>query len=129
RLRIALRYEKKLVHLEQPLQRAPDSKTATLEAVDAYYELVNAQQEVACLMLAIKAFHACKQEDSQSMSSYLLKMKGHLDTLECLGYPMPQELGHGKTIAELHAMLKLTKKGLPKKAATPAILATRGGKI
>nr|GEW69423.1 zinc finger, CCHC-type [Tanacetum cinerariifolium] len=61
---------------------------------------------------------------------YLLKMKSYLDTLECLGYAMPNELGvslilnslnkdydqfvqnynmHsiGKTIAELHAMLKL----------------------
>ncbi|GJS26606.1 hypothetical protein Tco_0487226, partial [Tanacetum coccineum] len=160
-LRIALRYEKKLVHLEQPLQPAPDSKTATLEAVNAYYELVNAEQEVVCLMLAkeqakhklferVKALHAYKQEDGQSVSFYLLKMKGYLDTLECLGYPMPQELGvslilnslskdyeqfvqnynmhsMGKTIAELHAMLKLTEKGLPKKAATPVVLAIRGG--
>nr|GFC93067.1 zinc finger, CCHC-type [Tanacetum cinerariifolium] len=35
----------------------------------------------------------------------------------------------GKTIAELHAMLKLTKKGLPKKAATHVVLSIRGGKI
>ncbi|GKG08389.1 hypothetical protein Tco_0334221, partial [Tanacetum coccineum] len=33
------------------------------------------------------------------------------------------------TIAELRAMLKLHEKGIPKKAATPAILAIRGGKI
>ncbi|GJT24476.1 hypothetical protein Tco_0894413, partial [Tanacetum coccineum] len=51
-LRIALRYEKKLLHLEQPLQPALDPATAILEVVDAYYDMVNAQQEVACLMLA-----------------------------------------------------------------------------
>ncbi|GJT32878.1 hypothetical protein Tco_0923297 [Tanacetum coccineum] len=46
------RFEKKLVHLEQPLQPALDPATTTQEAIDAYYELVSAQQEVACLMLA-----------------------------------------------------------------------------
>ncbi|GJR17948.1 hypothetical protein Tco_0966475 [Tanacetum coccineum] len=41
----------------------------------------------------VKAFHACKQEEGQSVSSYLLKMKSYLDTLECLGYAMPNKLG------------------------------------
>ncbi|GJV74691.1 retrotransposon protein, putative, ty1-copia subclass [Tanacetum coccineum] len=100
----------------------------------------------------VKAFHACKQEEGQSVSSYLLKMKSYLDTLERLGYAMPNELGvslilnslnkdydqfvqnynmhsMGKTIAELHAMLKLHEKGIPKKAETPAVLAIREGKI
>ncbi|GJU20126.1 zinc finger, CCHC-type containing protein [Tanacetum coccineum] len=76
-------------------------------------------------------------------------MKGYLDTLESLGYLMPQELGvslilkylskdyeqfiqnynmHsiGKTMVELHAMLKLTGKGVPKKVATPIVLAIKG---
>ncbi|GKE05140.1 hypothetical protein Tco_1397158 [Tanacetum coccineum] len=35
----------------------------------------------------------------------------------------------GKTFAELHAMIKLHEKGIPKKVATPAVLAIRGGKI
>ncbi|GJQ98622.1 retrotransposon protein, putative, ty1-copia subclass [Tanacetum coccineum] len=86
------------------------------------------------LFETVKALHACKQEEDQSVSSYLLKMKSYLDTLERLGYAMPNELGvslilnslnknydqfvrnynmHsiGKTIAELHAMLKLHEKG------------------
>ncbi|GJR36374.1 hypothetical protein Tco_1212058 [Tanacetum coccineum] len=69
-------------------------------------------------------------------------MKGYLDTLERLGYPMPNELGvslilnslnkdydqfvqnynmhsMGKTIVELHAILKLHEKGIPKKAEPP----------
>ncbi|GKC12066.1 hypothetical protein Tco_1008848 [Tanacetum coccineum] len=86
------------------------------------------------LFETVKAFYACKQEEGQSVSSYLLKMKSYLDTLECLGYTMPKELGvslilnslnkdydqfvqnynmhsMGKTLAELHAMLKLHEKG------------------
>ncbi|GJX22475.1 hypothetical protein Tco_0226920 [Tanacetum coccineum] len=92
----------------------------------------------------VKAFHACKQEDGQSVSSYLLKMKSYLDTLEHLGYEMPKELGvslifnslnkdndqfiqnynmlsMGKMLAELHAMLKLHEKGIPKKAESYTI--------
>ncbi|GKE04713.1 hypothetical protein Tco_1396731, partial [Tanacetum coccineum] len=109
---------------------APDPKTADLDTIDKYYESVNLEQEVTCLMLSsmspdlqrtlekynafdmmkelkimfeeqakqelfetVKAFHACKQEDGQSISSYLLKMKSYLDTLEPLGYTMPKELG------------------------------------
>nr|GEX71405.1 zinc finger, CCHC-type [Tanacetum cinerariifolium] len=104
------------------------------------------------LLERLKAFHACKLEEGQSVSSYLLKMKGFLDNLECLGYPMPQDLGvslmlnslskdyeqfvqiynmHSmeKTIDELHVMLKLAEKGIPKKAATPTFLAIIRGKI
>ncbi|GJY99841.1 hypothetical protein Tco_0517271 [Tanacetum coccineum] len=118
-----MRYEKKLVHLEQPLSPAPELETGDLETINAYYELVNAQQEI----------------------------KGNLDSLERLGYPMPQELcvshilnslfkdyekfvqnynmhSMRKTIAELHAMLRLTEKWLPKKAATPVVLSIRGAK-
>ncbi|GJT98193.1 putative retrotransposon protein [Tanacetum coccineum] len=79
-------------------------------------------------------------------------MKSYLDTLERLGYAMSNKLGvslilnslnkdydqfvqnynmhsMGKTIDELHAMLKLHEKGIPKKAETPAVLAIREGKI
>ncbi|GJW41873.1 hypothetical protein Tco_0070672 [Tanacetum coccineum] len=68
------------------------------------------------LFKTVKAFHAYKQEDGQSVSSYLLKMKSYLDILERLGYHMPNELD-------------LTEKGLPKKAKNPIVLASRGGKI
>ncbi|GKC16328.1 hypothetical protein Tco_1013110, partial [Tanacetum coccineum] len=175
------RYEKKIKFVEQPTGPAPDLETADLDTIDMYYETVNLEQEVACLMLSsmspdlqrtlkkynaydmlkelktmfkeqakhelfetVKAFHACKQEQGQSVSSYLLKMKRCLDTLERLGYAMPNELGvhfilnsinkdydlfiqnyimhsMGKTIAKLHAILKLHEKGIPKKAETPAV--------
>nr|GEY13222.1 hypothetical protein [Tanacetum cinerariifolium] len=71
----------------------------------------------------VKAFHACKQEDGQSVSSYLLKKKSYLDTLERLGYAMPNEL------AELYSMLKLHEKCIPKNAKTLVVLAIQEGKI
>ncbi|GJY06182.1 hypothetical protein Tco_0373236 [Tanacetum coccineum] len=91
-LRIILRSKGKLAHLEQPLIPLP-CPVASQAARDAYNTLYDAHNEVACLMLGIKAFYACKQEEGQSVSSYLLKMKSYLDTLECLGYAMPNELG------------------------------------
>ncbi|GJU34288.1 zinc finger, CCHC-type containing protein [Tanacetum coccineum] len=125
----------------------------TLEKYNAYdmlKELKTMFEEQAKqeLFETVKAFHDCKQEEGQSLSSYILKMKSYLDTLECLGYDMPNELGVSlilnsptndydqfiqnynmhdirKTIAELHAMLKLHDKGIPKKAKTPAMLAIR----
>ncbi|GJU68951.1 retrotransposon protein, putative, ty1-copia subclass [Tanacetum coccineum] len=123
-------------------------------AFDVMKELKTMFEEQAKqeLFETVKAFHACKQEDGQSVSSYLLKMKSYLDTLECLGYAMPKELGVslilnslnkdynqfvqnysmysiGKRLAELHAMLKLHEKGITKKTETPAVLAIHEGKI
>ncbi|GKC52349.1 zinc finger, CCHC-type containing protein [Tanacetum coccineum] len=157
-LRIVLGNEQKLHHLEEVLPEAPPA-TATAAVRNAYTRRVTEQQEVACLMLqqakqelfeTIKAFHACKKEDGQSVSTYVLKMKAYLDQMERLGYPMPLVLGvnmiltslskdydqfvqnynmhgMGKTILELHAMLKLAEKGIPKK--THAVLAIRQGQI
>ncbi|GJZ48856.1 retrotransposon protein, putative, ty1-copia subclass [Tanacetum coccineum] len=129
----------------------------TLEKYNAYdmlKELKTMFEEQAKqeLFETVKAFHACKQEEGQSVSSYLLKMKSYLDTLERLGYVMPNELGvslilnslnkdydqfvqnynmhsMGKTIAELHAILKLYEKGILRKAETLAVLAIQEVKI
>ncbi|GKB78348.1 zinc finger, CCHC-type containing protein [Tanacetum coccineum] len=138
-LRIVLRYKKKIKFVEQPTRPALDPKTADPNTIDKYYETVNLEQEVACLILSkqakqelfeiVKAFHACKQEEGQLVSSYLLKMKSYLDILERLGYAMPNELDVRKTIAELHDMLKLHEKSIPKKVETPVVLAIREGKI
>ncbi|GJX12520.1 zinc finger, CCHC-type containing protein [Tanacetum coccineum] len=140
-----IRYEKKIKFVKQPIGPAPDPETANSNTIDKYYEFINLEQEVACLMLSsmspdlqrildkynafemmnelktmfeeqakqklfeiVKAFHACKQEDGQS------------------NYNMHSI---GKTLAELHAMLKLHEKGIPKKAETPAMLDVREGKI
>ncbi|GJY20445.1 hypothetical protein Tco_0393011 [Tanacetum coccineum] len=126
----------KFVNLEQEVSclmlssMSPDLQR-TLEKYNAYDMLKElktmfedqAKQE---LFETFKAFHACKQEEDQSISSYLLNMNSYLDTLERLGYAMPNELGvslilnslnkdydqfvqnynmhsMGKTIVELHA--------------------------
>ncbi|GJZ06113.1 zinc finger, CCHC-type containing protein [Tanacetum coccineum] len=152
----------KSVNIEQEVaclmmsSMSPDLQR-TLEKYNAYdmtKELKTMFEEQAKqeLFETVKAFHACKQEEGQSVSFYLLKMKSYLDTLECLGYAMPKELGvshilnslnkdydqfiqnynmhsMGKTLAELHAMLKLHEKGIPKKAKTLTVLAIREGRI
>nr|GEV37259.1 retrotransposon protein, putative, Ty1-copia subclass [Tanacetum cinerariifolium] len=99
-MRIVLRNEQKLHHLEEALPEAPPA-TLIVVVRNAYTSRVTEQQEVACLMLqaeqelfeTIKAFHACKQEERQSVSTYVLKMKAYLDQMERLGYPMPLVLG------------------------------------
>ncbi|GJZ53879.1 retrotransposon protein, putative, ty1-copia subclass [Tanacetum coccineum] len=98
-LRIVLGNEKKLHHLEEALPEAPPA-TTTVVVRNAYTHRVVEQQKVAYLMLAekklfeiVKAFHACKQKEGQSFSTYVLKMKAYLDQMERLGYPMPLVLG------------------------------------
>ncbi|GJR71749.1 retrotransposon protein, putative, ty1-copia subclass [Tanacetum coccineum] len=145
-LRIVLINDQKLHHLEEALPEAPPA-TATIVVRNAYACRVSEQQEVSCLMLA---FHACKQGEGQSFSTYVLKMKAYLDQIDHLGYRMPLVLGvnviltslskdydqfvqnynkhcMGKTIPKLHAMLKLAEKGIPKKALV--ILVVRQGQI
>nr|GEU54041.1 zinc finger, CCHC-type [Tanacetum cinerariifolium] len=98
------------------------------------------QQAEHELLQTTRDFHSCKQEEGQSVSSYVLKMKGNIDNLERLGHPVTLRLGvslifiglrkefdgfmqnynmHslGKTINELHAMLKLHEQTLPKNNA------------
>nr|GEW12574.1 putative reverse transcriptase domain-containing protein [Tanacetum cinerariifolium] len=113
-LRIVLRYEKKTEFVEQPIGLSPGPENVDPDIIDKYYESVNREQEHVL----------CYQEDGQSVSSYLLKMKSNLDTLKRLGYAMLKELS---TLVALHAMLKLHDKGIPKKAKTPAVLAIREG--
>nr|GFC31371.1 zinc finger, CCHC-type [Tanacetum cinerariifolium] len=92
-----------------------------------------------------------RQEEGQSVSSYVLKMKSYIDNIERLGHPVTLGLGvsliliglrkeydgnvqnynmhsMGKTVNELHAMLKLHEQTLPKSNA-PALNAIRAGKV
>ncbi|GJY33863.1 zinc finger, CCHC-type containing protein, partial [Tanacetum coccineum] len=79
-----------------------------------------AQQAEQELLHITRDFYSCKQEEGQSVSSYVLKMKSYIDNLERLGTPL------GKTVNELHAMLKLHEQTLPKNNA-PALHAIRAG--
>nr|GFC13166.1 zinc finger, CCHC-type [Tanacetum cinerariifolium] len=101
-----------------------------------------AQQAEQELLQTTKDFHSCRQEQGQSVSSYVLKIKGYIDNLERLGHPVTLGLGvsliliglrkeydgfvqnynmhsMGKTVNELHAMLKLHEQtlNLPKSNA------------
>ncbi|GKC56420.1 zinc finger, CCHC-type containing protein [Tanacetum coccineum] len=111
-----------------------------------------AQQAEHELLQTTRDFHSYNQEEGQSISLYVLKMKGYIDNLECLGHPVTLGLAvsliliglrkefngfvqnynmHslGKTVNELHAMLKLHEQTLtlPKNNA-PALHAIRAGK-
>nr|GEZ55736.1 hypothetical protein [Tanacetum cinerariifolium] len=131
----------------------------------------------------MREFHSCKQEEGQSISSYVLKMKSYIANIECLEHPVMTGLGEegqsissyvlkmksyianierlehpvttglgvslilislrkdfdgfvqnynmhnmGKTINELHAMLKLHEQTKPKNNA-PALHTIRAGKV
>ncbi|GJS92135.1 zinc finger, CCHC-type containing protein [Tanacetum coccineum] len=159
-LRIVLSIEDKLNYLEQPLPPAPvapaeiQRNLENLHANDMLKELKTmfAQQAEQDLLQTMRDFHSCKQEEGQSVSSYVLKMKGYIDNLEHLGHPVTLGLAvsliviglrkefngfvqnynmHslGKTVNELHAMLKLHEQtlNLPKNNA-PALHAIRASK-
>nr|GFB24751.1 zinc finger, CCHC-type [Tanacetum cinerariifolium] len=110
-----------------------------------------AQQAEQELLQTTRDFHSCRQEEGRSVSSYVLKMKGYIDNLERLGHPMTLGLGvslilfsllkeydgfvqnynmHnvGKTLNELHAMLKLHEQTLPKSKA-PVLNAIRAAEL
>ncbi|GJX17275.1 retrotransposon protein, putative, ty1-copia subclass [Tanacetum coccineum] len=158
-LKLALRVEKKLYVIAQPIPHALIIGS-TNEAFEKWNKIYDFHNEVACLMLRtgverfdlIQTFHACKQEEEKFVSSYVLKMKGYVEQLERLGYVLPQEISvglilngitsdfvgfvrnynmhnMGKTVGELHTLLIEYEKGLPKKAATPQVLVIQGGRI
>ncbi|GJR52903.1 hypothetical protein Tco_1403424 [Tanacetum coccineum] len=145
----SLRYEKKLVHLEQPVPPPLEPETADHEAIAAYYDLVNAQQEVACLMLANMSLGLQKTLESYNAYDMLQelklcsKSKQNRNFLKQLKHSM---LENGrmnyeqfiqnynmhsieKIIVGLHDMLKLTKKCKLKEAATHVVLVIRVCKI
>ncbi|GKA72461.1 zinc finger, CCHC-type containing protein [Tanacetum coccineum] len=122
------------------------------EALVAHAAWVKGKKEVVELLQTVREFYTCKQEEGQSVSSHVLKMKGYIDNLEQLGKPVDQNLavslilvslnkdfasfvqnfnmhGMGKTVNELHAMLKLHEEMLPKKDANPALHAIRAGRV
>nr|GEV01420.1 retrotransposon protein, putative, Ty1-copia subclass [Tanacetum cinerariifolium] len=136
-----------LMTMEPEIQR----NLKTLHAHEMLLELKTlfAQQAEQELLQTTRVFHPCKQEERQSVSSYVLEMKGYIDNLERLGHPVTLGLGvsliliglrkefdgfvqnynmHslGKTINELHAMLKLHEQTLPKTNA-PTLHADRAG--
>ncbi|GJV45358.1 retrotransposon protein, putative, ty1-copia subclass [Tanacetum coccineum] len=155
-LRLVLSTKDKENYLEHLIPDAPvalPGQQVPLEALAAHvaWELKamfskQAEQE---LLQTVREFHTCKQEEGQS---HVLKMKGYIDNLERPGQPVGQNLavslilvslnkdfdsfvqnynmhGMGKTVNELHVMLKLHEETLPKKDANPALHAIRAGRV
>ncbi|GKC50473.1 zinc finger, CCHC-type containing protein [Tanacetum coccineum] len=161
-LRLVLSTEDKEKYLEQLIPAAPVAaalldQPIPPQALATYNEWVKNQKKMEDyqaeqeLLQTVRDFHTCKQEEGQSVSSYVLKMKSYIDQLERLGHPVTLNLGvslilvglskeydsfvqnynmhiMGKTVNELHAMLKLHEETLPKKVAAPALHAIRAGK-
>ncbi|GJR13108.1 zinc finger, CCHC-type containing protein [Tanacetum coccineum] len=146
-LRLILSTEDKENYLEHPIPVAPVAQPGQQVPPEAL--AAHAAWE---LLQTVREFHTCKQEEVQSVSSYVLKMKGYIDNLERLGQPVGQNLavslilvslnkdfasfvqnfnmhGMGKTVNELHAMLKLHEETLPKRDANPALHAIRARRV
>nr|GEU70910.1 hypothetical protein [Tanacetum cinerariifolium] len=115
-----IRYEKNIKFVEQPIGPALDPETADPGTINKYYESVNLEQKVTCLMLSSYAM-----PKELGVSLILNSLNKDYDPF-FQNYNMHSM---GKTLAELHDMLKLHEKGIPKKVETPAVLAIREGKI
>ncbi|GJR10153.1 hypothetical protein Tco_0792805 [Tanacetum coccineum] len=137
-LKLVFRVEKKMFVIEQPIPLAPAADSAAnLHRQFENYAPYEMLQELKSMFEKkagverfdlIQTFHACKQEEGKPVAAYVLKMKGYVGYLECLGYVLPQDLTVGlilnglikdfarfmrnynmhnmrKTIGEIHAML------------------------
>nr|GEW38585.1 zinc finger, CCHC-type [Tanacetum cinerariifolium] len=87
-----------------------------LEYLGAYdmlkeLKMLYAQQADQELFQTVREFHACKQEEERNMM------------VLCNMHSM------GKTVTELHAMLKLHEQTLPPREAAPALHAIRAGRV
>nr|GFB15666.1 hypothetical protein [Tanacetum cinerariifolium] len=140
-----------LMTMEPKIQR--NSKPLHAHEMLKELKTLFAQQAEQELLQTTRDFHSCRQEEGQSVSSYVLKMKRYIDNLERLGHPITLGLGvsliliglrkeydgfvqnynmhsMGKTVNELHAMLKLHEEthNLPKSNA-PALHVIQAGKF
>ncbi|GJS33987.1 retrotransposon protein, putative, ty1-copia subclass [Tanacetum coccineum] len=125
-LRIVLSIDDKLNYLEQPLPPAPVAPCGQRSNKSGKYPCYRHAKGVknsvcpasrAWLLQTTRDFHACKQEEGQSVSSYVLRMKGYINNLERLGHPVTLGLA-----------LQEQTLTLPKNNA-PALHAIRAGKV
>nr|GFA44268.1 zinc finger, CCHC-type [Tanacetum cinerariifolium] len=97
---------------------------AHLGAYDMLQELkaMYSKQAEHELLQTVREFHTCKQA---KVSLILVSLNKDFDNF-VQNYNMH---GMGKTVNELHAMLKLHEETLPKKDANPALHAIRAGRV
>ncbi|GKE56572.1 hypothetical protein Tco_1495757 [Tanacetum coccineum] len=120
-LRIVHSTEDKLPFLEQPilaLPVPPQGQANPPDVITTHQAWVKAQKEIVGLMLMI-------------MDPEIQKTMKHLGAYDMLNeLKMFKEMhSMGKTVNELHAMLKLHKQTLPPKEVAPALHAIRAGRI
>ncbi|GJY64483.1 hypothetical protein Tco_0465943 [Tanacetum coccineum] len=112
-LRITLKYEGKLHHIDSPFPN-PFVANATPEQVASYQTLFAEEEKFALL-------NACKMEDSQSISSYVLKMKSYIDKLERLRHPVPHVLAGMRSTRTLEKDVMVLHMGNGSRAEVEAI--------
>nr|GEV71957.1 retrotransposon protein, putative, Ty1-copia subclass [Tanacetum cinerariifolium] len=119
-LRLVLSTEYKENYLVHPIPAAPvtlPGQQVPPQALAAHVAWDKGQKEELKVMYSkqaeqellqiVREFHTSKQEEGQSVSSHVLKIKGYIDNLERLGQPVGQNLakntprkatkgGHGK---------------------------------
>ncbi|GJX04363.1 hypothetical protein Tco_0190279 [Tanacetum coccineum] len=135
-LRIVMLVEDNLTYLEHPILVFPvlsPRQELPLNILAAHTTWVKASKEIVEqeLLQTVREFHACKHKEGQSMSFNVLRTMSYIKNLE-RSHPMSLNYnmhGMGKTVNELHAMLKLHEQTLPNKYAAPALLAIRAGRI
>ncbi|GKD60166.1 hypothetical protein Tco_1297675 [Tanacetum coccineum] len=100
-LKLVLRVKKKLFVIKLPLLatlvadfEAQFENSSPYDMIKELKSMFDKQAEVERFDL-IQTFHACKQEEGKSVSSYVLKMKGYVEQLEHLGYMLPQDISVG----------------------------------
>ncbi|GJR36423.1 RNA-directed DNA polymerase, eukaryota, reverse transcriptase zinc-binding domain protein [Tanacetum coccineum] len=149
---ILIPYEKNMKFVELSIGPAPDTETADPDTIDKYYESVNLEQEVACFLLVgfvvptglltVSAASVDRYRTTHIIDATKVEVAGcdlansymrevdviwHLDV--SLYYIFQANFKSEIHVMDsTHAMLKLYKKGIPKKAETPAVLAIREGK-
>nr|GEV43434.1 hypothetical protein [Tanacetum cinerariifolium] len=102
---------------------------AHLGAYDMLEELkaIFSKQVEQELLQTVRQFHACNQPVGQNLAVSLILVSLNKDYDSFVqNYNMH---GMGKTVDELHAMLKLHEDTLPKKDATHALHAIRAGRV
>nr|GEZ77069.1 hypothetical protein [Tanacetum cinerariifolium] len=123
-LRIVLSTEDKLPFLEQPIPTLPvlpagQANPPDVEHLGAYDMLkelktLYVQQADQELLQTVQEFHVCKQEEGCLI---LVSLRKEYD-----GFVQNYNMhSMGKTVTELHAMLKLHEKTLPPKEVAPTL--------
>ncbi|GJR54858.1 retrotransposon protein, putative, ty1-copia subclass [Tanacetum coccineum] len=78
-----------LMTMEPEIQQNMGSLSAYEMLQELKTLFAQAEQE---LLQTVKDFHSCKQEEGQSVSSYVLKIKSYIDNLERLWHPVSLNL-------------------------------------